>query len=472
MNAKKLLPSLLLFASFFISHAIFANTSLNNSFLTTCYSVEPLQLKGIAGRGEVLLQWNGTADNVSYTVTRSIAPGGPYVVVQQNLTDSFCFDNGLINNTLYYFTVTAKTSGGVVISAATVALQPSDIIKVACMGDSITYGYSLSDPGVYSYPARLQGLLPAGYTATNYGASGKTLLFNSGASYITNSNYTNAVNSEPDIIVIILGTNDSRPATWDALGSNFVDNYKTMINQLQDLPFNPRIFIALPPKAFSSAFNINEARLANDIRPDIVTVANETGVSVIDVFDASKDTPSAFPDGVHPGESGGLLIAQKVANLILTPQATITNNQNTLTAPAAFGYQWFKDGDKIQGATGQTHEAEASGNYSVLIKLNEDNEDRVMSNPLAINVLSSPEFVADTDEFLIYPSPARSVITIESTSAENLGEVQIFNALGAMVYSENNINKPKATISVSNIASGIYTVKVHNTVTKRVSIAN
>ena len=95
-----------------------------------------------------------------------------------------------------------------------------------------------------------------------------------------------------------------------------------------------------------------------------------------------------------------------------------------------------------------------------------------MSNPLAVNVLSSPEFVADTDEFLIYPSPARSVITIESISAENLGEVQIFNALGAMVYSENNINKAKAIISVSNLASGIYTVKVHNTVTKRVSIAN
>jgi len=190
------------------------------------------------------------------------------------------------------------------------------------------------------------------------------------------------------------------------------------------------------------------------------------------VFDASKNTPSAFPDGVHPGESGGLLIAQKVKDLILTPQANITNNQNTLTAPAAFGYQWYKEGVKIEGATGQTHEAEASGNYSVLIKLNEDNEDRVMSNPLAVNVLSSPEFVADSDDFLIYPSPARSVITVESALSENLVEVHIYNALGALVYSENNINRPKITIPVTNLASGIYTVKVHNTVTKRVSIAN
>ncbi|TRW23516.1 T9SS type A sorting domain-containing protein [Flavobacterium zepuense] len=472
MNAKKILTSLLLLACFFTSYATFANSSPNNPFLTTCYSVEQLQLKGIAGRGEVLLQWEGAADNVSYTVQRSIMPGGSYVVVQQSLTGNFCFDDGLINDTLYYYTVTARASDGVTISTATVALQPSDTIKVACMGDSITYGYSLSNPGVYSYPARLQDLLPDGYTATNYGSSGKTLLFNSGASYITNANYSNAVNSEPNIIVIMLGTNDSRQITWDALGSNFIDNYKTMINQLQNLPSNPRIFIALPPKAFSSAFDINETRLASDIRPDIVTVANETGVSVIDVFDASKDTPSAFPDGVHPGESGGLLIAQKVADLILMPQVNITNNQNTLTAPAAIGYQWYKEGVKIEGATGQTHEAEASGNYSVLIKLNEDNEDRVMSNPLAVNVLSSPEFVADTNDFLIYPSPARSVITVESTWAENLGEVQIFNTLGAMVYSENNINKPKATIPVTNLAPGIYTVKVHNTVTKRVSIAN
>jgi len=208
MNAIRLLKSLFLCACFIISPNVFSNTNSKNPSLNTCHIAEMLQLKGIAGQGEVLLQWEGVADNVTYTVQRSTSPGGPYLVIKQNINDGYYFDDCLINGTLYYYTLTANTFEGSVLSAATIALQPSDTIKIACMGDSITYGYSLSNPSVYSYPARLQGILPDGYTATNYGSSGKTLLFNTGASYITNSNYTNAVNSQPDIIVIILGTND------------------------------------------------------------------------------------------------------------------------------------------------------------------------------------------------------------------------------------------------------------------------
>ncbi len=47
-------------------------------------------------------------------------------------------------------------------------------IKVACVGDSITAGYGLANPGTQSYPAQLQTILGGGYTVENYGASGAT----------------------------------------------------------------------------------------------------------------------------------------------------------------------------------------------------------------------------------------------------------------------------------------------------------
>src|SRR5690606_38894849 len=55
-------------------------------------------------------------------------------------------------------------------------------IKVACVGDSITAGLGIADPGTQSYPAQLQALLGSGYTVQNYGDSGRTLMKNTGYS--------------------------------------------------------------------------------------------------------------------------------------------------------------------------------------------------------------------------------------------------------------------------------------------------
>jgi hypothetical protein len=49
-------------------------------------------------------------------------------------------------------------------------------IKVACVGDSITAGYALANPGTQSHPAQLQLRLGSGYTVGNFGLSGATLL--------------------------------------------------------------------------------------------------------------------------------------------------------------------------------------------------------------------------------------------------------------------------------------------------------
>ena len=49
-------------------------------------------------------------------------------------------------------------------------------VKVACVGNSITYGIGVSDPDKESYPARLQQMLGEGYTVERFGKPGATLL--------------------------------------------------------------------------------------------------------------------------------------------------------------------------------------------------------------------------------------------------------------------------------------------------------
>lgn len=49
-------------------------------------------------------------------------------------------------------------------------------IKVACIGDSVTYRYGLESRETDNYPAQLQQMLGDQYEVENFGKSGATLL--------------------------------------------------------------------------------------------------------------------------------------------------------------------------------------------------------------------------------------------------------------------------------------------------------
>ncbi|MEO7101377.1 MAG: GDSL-type esterase/lipase family protein, partial [Luteolibacter sp.] len=89
-------------------------------------------------------------------------------------------------------------------------------VKVACVGDSITAGYALANPGTQSYPAQLQLLLGSGYTVGNFGLSGATLLKQSDFTYWNSSQYSASRTYNPNIVVIMLGTNDTKSWNWNA----------------------------------------------------------------------------------------------------------------------------------------------------------------------------------------------------------------------------------------------------------------
>jgi lysophospholipase L1-like esterase len=182
-------------------------------------------------------------------------------------------------------------------------------IKVACVGDSITYGYLLADPGTQSYPAQLQALLGSSYTVGNYGDSGRTLLQGSGYSYWDSWAYTSSMGSSPNIVVIMLGTNDSKSWNWNA--TNFDTQYRSLIAGYQGLASHPKVYICLPPPVYDGS-GFDPATVQNVLLPAIRTVANETGVTLIDNNTPLQNHPELFTDGAHPTAQGAAVMAATV----------------------------------------------------------------------------------------------------------------------------------------------------------------
>lgn len=193
-------------------------------------------------------------------------------------------------------------------------------IHIACVGDSITAGYGLSNPGADSYPAQLQTLMGSGFVVGNYGRSGATALKRSDNTYWNSSQYRASLKSAPDIVVIMLGTNDSKSWNWDA--AKFNSDYRALIAKYQSLSTAPRVYICLvPPVYLPNAFGttFDPAFIQNAVEPAIRDIATQTGVTLIDNNTPLQNHPEYFTDGVHPTPQGASIIANVVLNALSAP---------------------------------------------------------------------------------------------------------------------------------------------------------
>ena len=131
----------------------------------------------------------------------------------------------------------------VALALATVHAAPALAapLKVACVGDSITQ--------LSGWPDKFGAKLGAGYAVANDGLAGTTLLKNGDNPYWKTTQYTQSHTSNPDIVIIMLGTNDSKPFNWPAHKGEFVGDYEALIDTYAALPSHPRIYLSLCPPA-------------------------------------------------------------------------------------------------------------------------------------------------------------------------------------------------------------------------------
>jgi lysophospholipase L1-like esterase len=182
-------------------------------------------------------------------------------------------------------------------------------IKLACVGDSITQGVG-AGKGL-SWPSQIQKLLGEKWVVKNFGVSGTTLLNAGDSPYQKQGAFKNAKEFVPDVVVIVLGTNDTKPQNWKHKDS-FVADYKDMIKQFAELASKPRIYICYPPYiAGKGNFGIGEPNTKEEI-PMIKQVAGDMKVDVIDVHGALDGKDALIPDKVHPSTEGATEIAKAV----------------------------------------------------------------------------------------------------------------------------------------------------------------
>lgn len=190
--------------------------------------------------------------------------------------------------------------------------------KVACVGNSITYGSGLSDRATQSYPVQLQKLLGEGYEVENFGKPGATLLNQGHRPYTRQEEYRKALDFAGDIVVIHLGINDTDPRNWPNYRDSFVKDYMGLIDSFRQANPDARILIArmTPIADRHSRFLSGTRDWHGQIQTAIETVARYAGVQLIDFHEPLYPYPFLLPDAVHPAAEGAAIMARTVYSAI------------------------------------------------------------------------------------------------------------------------------------------------------------
>ncbi|CAB9520963.1 lipolytic protein G-D-S-L family [Seminavis robusta] len=222
-------------------------------------------------------------------------------------------------------------------------------IVVSCVGDSITSRGCASKPNM-TYVAQLGRMLGSSYQVTNYGVSGTTMLKNGycgnadlhcggNCTYWKTKKYEEAMESQPDIVTIMLGTNDAKGCNWygppngNPSGVEYHKAFVDMVHKFQALPSKPKVYLVTPPPLVNPPthpddpppYNMTK-QVLNEIIPkeQLPALLKETGATgIIDVWNALGGTTAYFNasmtcDGCHPKDPAMTIIARTIANAILS----------------------------------------------------------------------------------------------------------------------------------------------------------
>jgi lysophospholipase L1-like esterase len=185
------------------------------------------------------------------------------------------------------------------------------VLRVACVGDSITWGAGTPNPATDGYPALLAQRLGGRYDVRNFGVSGTTMLRKSDYPYVSTPEFQQAGALEPDIVILMLGTNDSKVHNWRGAEA-FAADVRAMIDHFAALPSKPRVWLCIPPPFVGILQTFNASNLERGVIPTLRQVAAEKSVPIIDVYAAMEGKPGLLPDGVHPDARGARIIADTV----------------------------------------------------------------------------------------------------------------------------------------------------------------
>ncbi|MCL6267105.1 GDSL-type esterase/lipase family protein [Flagellimonas myxillae] len=196
-------------------------------------------------------------------------------------------------------------------------------VKIACVGNSITYGAGMANREMNAYPEQLQRLLGEKYQVENFGVNAATLLKKGNNPYWETDKYQEALDFAPLIVLIKLGTNDSKLQNRKYLDTDFEKDYKDLIASFKAQNQNARIVLLLPvPSFLQDSTSIWNPIIKEKVIPLAQKVAYETGSEVVDLYQLFDGDESMFPDKIHPSSLGATKIARRVYEQLVQKTAS------------------------------------------------------------------------------------------------------------------------------------------------------
>lgn len=190
-------------------------------------------------------------------------------------------------------------------------------IRVACVGDSITFGLLAVPRAFNSYPVQLQKMLGENYSVRNFGVNAHTAQKGADHPYWNNSDFQKSTDYAPNVVILMLGTNDAKTFNWKGINI-FMQDYGDLVTHYQSLPSKPEIYVMSPPTAFivqgkaAPSFDIT-IEAVDAITAGVKRFASERNLKFIDINTVTATHPEHFTfDGIHPNIEGTKLIAANV----------------------------------------------------------------------------------------------------------------------------------------------------------------
>lgn len=215
-------------------------------------------------------------------------------------------------------------------------------IKVACVGNSITYGAYVINREKNNYPAQLQAYLGDKYEVKNFGVSATTALYKGLYPYVDTEKYRESLEYNPNIVIIKLGTNDANERN-DAYRSTFPKDYRRLVDEYLNLPSHPQVILLTPVHCFLPS-NQDEVIKA-EIIPVIEQTAYERNLDIVNLHNLFGDEWIEFlmPDKLHPSNIGAGMLAQKIYQYIAVEKHDVDIIKNFPLKPVKeFNFHGYK----------------------------------------------------------------------------------------------------------------------------------
>lgn len=191
------------------------------------------------------------------------------------------------------------------------------MIRVACIGDSITRGFTLLRPSKQSYPALLQEKLGQDYEVRNFGYNDASARFDADTPYIKKRVYQDSIGWNPDIVLLMLGTNDTKRRNWDP--NIFRRDYTELVKSYMNLPSKPRVILIAPIRIHLPfkipVLGVYPETMEEGVRPAIHEIAAKLCLDLVDLVDLFPDSTFQM-DGVHPQATGARMLADAIYNAV------------------------------------------------------------------------------------------------------------------------------------------------------------